>query len=375
MKYKKYIILLLPVLILSSCIVSFIPETDEDKDMLVVEGLITDQPGPYVIKLSKSQPLGTKESAKPVKGWQVKVLDDIGGIYTFTEKATGTYVSDPVKFRGIVGRSYTLSIRSSNTPQLTFESLPVELKKVPPIDSIYYEKKILKEGTNGGLPDEGCEVYLDTHDPENKSRFYRWEFNETWEFRLPFDVPNSRCWLSYNSVKINVKSTKAFAEDRVTKYPINFISNTSDRLKQKYSMLISQYSLSEDEFNYWDKLQNVTQQVGGLYDITPATIPSNIWCNEDPNELVLGYFSVSAVASKRIFIKDVFFGQINLYNDCISDTVSGSGVIPNLGVSVWVVLTLNDAFPPKRVLTDKQGCADCTVRGSKIKPLYWEDSK
>ena len=373
MKYNKHIFFLAAVLLLSSCIVQFIPETDEDKEMLVVEGLITDQPGPYTIKLSKSQPLGTKESAKPVKGWQVRVVDDEGQSYTFAEKTSGTYVSDPAKFRGMTGRSYTLKVRSSGSAPLTYESLPMELKTVPPIERIYYEKKILKEGVNGGLPDEGCEVYLDTSDPDNNCRFYRWEFNETWEFRLPFDVPNSRCWLSYNSSSINVKSTKAFAEDRVTKYPINFISNTSDRLKQKYSMLISQYSLSEDEFNYWDKLQNVTEQVGGLYDITPATIPSNIWCNEDPADLVLGYFSVSAVTSKRIFIKDVFYGQVNLYNDCISDTISGTGPIPNLGISVWVVLELNTSMPPDRVLTDKKGCADCTVRGSNVMPVYWED--
>jgi hypothetical protein len=249
----------------------------------------------------------------------------------------------------------------------------MELKPVPPIDSVYYEKKTIRMPVIGSKPDEGAQVYLDTHDPDNECRFYRWEFNETWEFRLPFDVPKNRCWLSYNSGVINVKSTSALAEDRVSRFPVNFISNSSDRLKVKYSMLVNQYSLTEEEFTYWDKVQKVTEQVGGLYDIIPSSIPSNLWCVEDPSEPVLGYFSVSAVKSKRIFIKEYFEGQPNLYRDCISDTLPGTGSIPGLGISIWVVVTLNETMPPLRVVTNIEGCADCTVRGSDIQPLFWND--
>jgi len=47
-----------------------------------------------------------------------------------------------------------------------YESLPVEMKPVPPIDSVYYEKKIISE-TAGITNEEGCQVYLNTHDPAN----------------------------------------------------------------------------------------------------------------------------------------------------------------------------------------------------------------
>jgi hypothetical protein len=308
-----------------------------------------------------------------VKGWQVRVVDDQGNSFSFAETGPGTYSSNPSVFRGIPGRRYTLKLRASGASSLSYESLPMELKPVPPIDSLYYEKKTIRMPVIGSKPDEGAQVYLDTHDPDNECRFYRWEFNETWEFRLPFDVPKNRCWLSYNSGTINVKSTTALAEDRVSRFPVNFISNSSDRLKVKYSMLVNQYSLSEEEFTYWDKLQKVTEQVGGLYDIIPSSIPSNIWCVEDPTQPVLGYFSVSAVKSERIFIKEYFEGQPNLYRDCISDTLPGTGNIPGLGVSVWVVVTLNETMPPLRVVTNIQGCADCTVRGSDVQPLFWND--
>ena len=55
-------------ILLTGCIVQFTPETEEEKELLVVEGLITDQPGPNTIKLSKSLPFGKKSEAKPLSG-------------------------------------------------------------------------------------------------------------------------------------------------------------------------------------------------------------------------------------------------------------------------------------------------------------------
>ena len=372
----QQIILFSFLLLINSCIVQFIPETDEDKELLVVEGLITDQPGTYTVKLSKSLPLGRKNVAKPVKGCIVKISDDQGQFYSLKETVAGTYVTDPAKFQGKIGRRYTLHINTNIAyNNLNYESFPMELKPVPPIDSLYYEKKTIRERNEISQAVEGCQVYLNTHDPANYCKFYRWEYSETWEFRLPYDVTNRICWISNNSGRINIKNTSVLEEDRINRYPLNFISNQTDRLKVKYSMLVNQYSLNEDEYLYWEKLQNISEQVGGLYDITPAAIPSNVYCLEDPNEKVLGYFSVSAVSSKRIFVKDYFSGLINLYNDCISDTIFGRAPIPNLNVTVWVIEDHMFELPSYRVITDNRGCADCTVRGTTKEPVFWKEGK
>jgi hypothetical protein len=374
MKRIQQISIILILLLINSCIVQFVPETEEDKELLVVEGLITDQPGPNTIKLSKSLPLGKKNVAKPFKGCLISISDDLGTYYNLTETVAGTYVTDPANFQGTVGRTYTLHI-STNTSfnNLNYESLPVEMKPVPSIDSVYYEKKIIRDKDGIWPAVEGCQIYLNTHDPSNICKFYRWEYSETWEFRLPYSVTNRICWLSANSDRINVKNTSILEEDRINRYPLSFISNQTDRLKVKYSILVNQYSLNEDEFLYWEKLQTISEDVGGLYDITPAAIPSNIWCNEDPNEKVLGYFSVSARSSKRIFIKDLFMGIINLYSECVSDTIFGRAPIPGVDVNVWILESYMDESPPYRLITDTKGCADCTVRGTNIEPPFWKD--
>lgn len=375
-KQIQKILLFSFLLLINGCIVQFIPETNEDQDLLVVEGLITDQHDINTVKLSKSLPLGRKIAAKPLKGCIVTISDDLKNIFSLKETVAGTYVTDSAKFQGTIGRRYTLHISTNAANNyLHYESLPMEMKPVPPIDSLFYEKKIIKEKDAVSLADEGCQVYINTHDPSNYCKFYRWEYSETWEFRLPYSVPNRVCWISGNSDRINIKNTSVLEEDRVNRYPLNFISNTTDRLKVKYSMLVNQYSLNEDEYLYWEKIQNITEQVGGLYDIIPAAIPSNVWCIENPNEKVLGYFSVSARSSKRIFIKDSFSGLINLYYDCPSDTIFGRGPIPSLNVSVWVIIDNLSSEPPNRVITFMRGCADCTVRGTIKEPVFWKEGK
>ena len=140
-------------------------------------------------------------------------------------------------------------------------------------------------------------------------------------------------------------------------------------------MLLNQFSLNEDEYLYWERLKNTIDQVGGLYDQVPTSIPNNVYCLENPNEKVLGYFSVSAKTSKRIFIKDSFAGLDTQYYNCVTDTVFGTGSIPGLNVSVWVIIDNTHDQPPMRMLTNERRCADCTERGTNIKPAFWDDGK
>jgi hypothetical protein len=376
MKPVKKILNISILLLLTSCITQFIPRTNEDKKILVVEGLITDQPDINTVKLSKSLPLGTRNSSTAVTGSIVSISDDLGNTYDLNENEPGTYVTDPSKFQGVIGRFYILHIRTNEDNVIVnYESVPTEMKPVPPIDSVYYEKVTLKE-TNGIINQQGCQIFLSTQDPANQTKFYRWEYKETWEFHLPYIYPQNRiCWLSDNSSTINVKNTSFLTENRIDRYPLNFISNLSDRLAVRYSILVNQYSLNEDEFTYWDKLRNITEEVGGLYDIIPSSVPSNVYCIDDPNAKVLGYFSVSASASKRIFIKDRFSGLIDQYTNCIDDTIYSGESIPNLDLYSWIIIVHTIPPPSYNIITKIKGCADCSVRGTIIKPDFWNEEK
>jgi hypothetical protein len=372
--------IIFPILfVLNSCISQFIPSEGISADLLVVEGLITDQPGQNIIKLSVSMPLGGRSIARPLSGGNVTVSDDMGNDYNLSETIEGTYVPD-ASFRGFVGRTYTLHVISGPTRNnINYISTRVLLKQVPPIDTVYYEKVVLGRAADGYSSDKGCQIYLATHDPVSQCKFYRWEYEETWEFSLPYIVPNNHCWTTEYSTNINIKNTSSLSEDKIVKFPLNFVTNKTDRLKEKYSILVKQYSLNEEEYGYLEKLQNTIEQVGSLYDMTPESIPSNILCIDRPEEKVLGYFSVSSIKSKRIFIKDQFRGIVNLYNDC-SNAVIGPVEEPvpvnlTLGVNAWVSIDHREPPPPYRIITFFKQCADCTARGTTVEPDFWKDSK
>jgi hypothetical protein len=81
----------------------------------------------------------------------------------------------------------------------------------------------------------------------------------------------------------------------------------------------------------------MSQDVGGLYDITPSAIPGNMFCVEDPGEQMLGYFSVSAKTSKRIYIDEIIRGLVNPYKECPADTFAINEPIPGLNVYRWII--------------------------------------
>jgi hypothetical protein len=362
------------LIVLTSCVTEFIPEVTEEKELLVVEGLITNQPETNTITLSKSLPLGKKSEARPFTGCIVRITDDLGNVHSLKEIGGGRYITDSTIFTGQIGRSYSLHI-STNTGfnNLTYESAPVQMLPVPPVDSLYYEKTVIAEPYENFSGIDGCQIYLNAHDPENICKYYRWNFEETWKIQLNFSIPNKVCYLSEKSNSIDIKTTTNYLESIVERHPVLFISNETDRLKNEYSIMVNQYSMSEDEYTYWEKLQNVTQETGGLYDIIPSSIPSNLICNENPEEKVLGYFSVSAKSTKRIFIVDQFAGIVDPYAKCVSDSFAYAP--PGLNETIWLLIPHPCSFPciTWYETTTDVNCTDCTLRGTTTKPDFWKE--
>lgn len=370
MRSQSFIRLILFLALASGCTVQFIPDIDENKELLVVEGMITDQNRVNRIRVSRSMPVGKPLVRKAVKGAVVTVTDENGVISTLKESPPGTYCTDSTKFRGHVGGRYSLDI---NTNFVNYSTDFIEMKPVPPISSVYYEKVAITASKDSTELEEGCRIYLDSYDPSKECLFFRWDYVETYEYHVPYDVINKVCWVTERSDRILIKNTSIYNQARISKYPILFITNKTDKLKERYSILINQYSLNESEYNFWEKVQNISQNVGGLYDITPVAVPGNIKCNTNLNETVLGYFSVSAVTQKRLFIKDKFIGLPGFYSYCATDTLKG--ILPGAGLNseFWVIEDYGDEIPPFWIVTTYRECADCTTKGTKVRPSFWNE--
>ena len=99
-------LLLFPLLVLS-CVTEFQPDTVSLPPSLVVEGQITDQPGPYTVKLTRTADYSYKAINLLETGAVVSIEDDQGNRETLREQAPGgVYQTRDAGIQGVAGRSY-----------------------------------------------------------------------------------------------------------------------------------------------------------------------------------------------------------------------------------------------------------------------------
>ena len=79
---------------------------------IVVEGYITDQPGPYTVKLTKTANYFDVNEFDNVSGATVTISDGAGNSEALAEQSPGVYEATAIQ--GVSGRTYTLTIDSED---------------------------------------------------------------------------------------------------------------------------------------------------------------------------------------------------------------------------------------------------------------------
>lgn len=407
-------ITIINVLILSSCIDPYTPKLAGYKTLLIVDGMITDENSAYTIRLSNTL---QDQNADPImiSDATVSVTDDIGNIFYLTSKGNGLYRSDSTVFRGNVGRKYVLHILTKENEE--YESVPCLMKPVAEIDSIYIarDEQLVNNSTES---DEGISIYLDSKKGSSNS-YYRWAFEEAWKFRVPnpqryvyiktklpdfpliLPIPTNDikefCWKYRRSDEILVRSIKEWQSGKIEKQPIYFISSLkSDRLLLEYSILVKQYSLSPEEYEFWNNLKQVNIGGGDIFARQPYAVISNIHRTNDPDERVLGYFQVSAVKQKikNIPYRDVALMGLHFYsNTCKTwqynplDFETKCRCPPKTWDDVYWYLSIQsdytfvrpiyfyaDSLLVKMEFTRPE-CGNCEVTGSRARTDFWNEIK
>ena len=393
----KQLILISFLLIISltTCIDPFYLELDDYESLLVVEGMITDELASNTIKLSRTF-LNVDASPDLVAHAEVYVLDENGVITVFHELEPGIYKSDSALFTGRVGGTYTLHIKTEDG--LEYISDSCTMTAVPRIDSVYYE--LDSELYDDGKVEElGLRIYLDAENRDEASQYLRWEFEEVWKFRVPYPiffqdlgymeykvkhVESDICWRYERSKQILIHSSVEQSSDLLSRKPIHFIaSGMSNRLLKQYSILVNQYSLSQEEFLFWEKLREITESGGDIFEKQPFPIEGNIRCINNGDEKVLGYFQVSAVKKQRMYITQSQVNELDIpayeysceriiyrtrqlhervYNDLMSD-----------GYVLFWVEESEFSGPPISFQFTSPECADCSQTGLPERPDFWVD--
>ncbi|MFC5407898.1 DUF4249 domain-containing protein [Larkinella bovis] len=288
----------------SSCLTPYQPETQSIGRALVVEGMITDQPGPYVVNLTYTADYTYTGLNLLVQGATVTLADNAGNQEVLTEIHPGSYQA--LSMHGMAGRSYQLSIRTADGKQ--YESTPERLKAAPPISRLTYEYQY------NPVPFENdkrntWEVYLDTKDPETPGDYYRWiwknyEFTAACRLSPSLNADGfytglpccSDCWdinQCYSNC-INISSDAAINGKSISRQYIMSVPFTS---RGMYYLEVEQQAISEGAFRFFNSVRKLVSNTGGLFDAAPATIGGNLKCVSHPDEAVYGYFGAAGVSA------------------------------------------------------------------------------
>lgn len=278
------------------------------KPQLVVDAFISDQPETYFVYLSNSSTSLKGYEDENITGAEVFVTDDEGNRYDFRDAGSGTYESDPFSFQGQAGRSYQLRIRLPDGRE--YASREETIQFVPEIDSIFARHENRSSITTIGseVDNWGMQTYVTTGSGSQEPGFYKWDWQETYEFQSPlFDpmsfTPPPICYQSGGPARyLNIASSADFSEDKIIGHPINFISKNTYKLQARYSLLLTQYSLTERAFTFWDNIKTQDESGSSVFAPPPSPIPGNIYNVNDSREAVLGIFQVSAVRRERFFL-------------------------------------------------------------------------
>jgi uncharacterized protein DUF4249 len=320
MKLKPFILIIAFVCAFHSCIDPVDFSEGDDSTNLVVDGMITSEPGPYAVYLTRTSDYNSYySSVQGVKGAIVMISDDLGNVELLTETYLhGIYKTDPGGIRGIPGRQYKLEIETPNGNH--YESDYELLSPVPDIDSVYYERQIIQELDERSVVRDvdGFQIYLKTIDPEGSKNYYMWNWTGTHEVHTqPEDFREdlwtaapkdccATCWVKETSSGISVYDDVETGGSRIISEPIEFVRirtrNGTRHFRGKYHIEVKQLSITKEAYEYWSSIETQISSSGSIFEPPPVAIIGNITNCDDPDNIVLGYFGASAMRTKSIFI-------------------------------------------------------------------------
>jgi len=383
LKPIKTILYVCATLCIQGCIEEYKPLIEvSNNDVFVISGMVTDEEGYHEIEVSLASDIYNPVFI-PVNGCDIQILDNEGNIFYSEDMDNGNYRVWIDQEYLKPGKSYKINVTTPQGLEITsdYEKMPDGAD----IDSIYYLIEN-KPTTDPEEPIMGIRFYTDMDGANNNSRYYRYTIEETWEYHSlypnygyytgslvsidPPDYSRFICWKTQMVPEIFVLSTMHLSNNSYLKFPLHYIKNTSEKLAHGYSLLLSQYALSEGAYFYWTKIKNNTMEEGGLYNTQPELIKGNLYNITNSDTKVLGYFTASSVSSKRIFIKEVTNLELDYPTRCVSHELrSGADGTIFYPPQRPVYLLLSNGYPVSWL---NDNCVDCTSRGgTTVKPDFW----
>ena len=280
----------------TACLDEFKVPLRQETEKLIVEGILTNDPANQYLRLSLTTQFGTFNNIEPVKGAYVELQasNSKTTVYRTIPGELGIYRPDDTNFKSTEGLTYTLYIKLQDGRE--FKSASQKMPKPVPI-----EKLTAVFNSNNRI---GFEVSLDFKDPKETENYYRWTGRGFYQriskgVRISFGpgVCCDRCWVLKEEKSINLYSDAIVNGGAIKGRAVYFSPFFT---LGKHLVEISQYNVSKETYQFWNRYKDQQVRRGTIFDPLPAPLLGNVVNIADPSDIALGYFEVSGVSKLRI---------------------------------------------------------------------------
>lgn len=279
MKYISVLLIAFSALCFWSCEKTVLLDLNQMPSKIVIEGLVTNQPGYQFVKVTRTDDFYGSGATPRVTDATVTVEDDLGNEFVYVHNpnnhadSSGYYVPT-IPFVGESGRTYHLTVIVSGE-QYEAED---RLYDVTSIDSL---KQQINNDEQADPKEDGkfYEVLMYAKEPQETSDYYLFKFyrNDTLKLYNPSDI--------------------YFADDKTLGEEINGVPSPV-YFAPEDSARVEMYSLSRNGFVFYSDLFNLINNDGGMFSPPPANSRTNL------SNGALGFFQVSSLNILGIRIKE-----------------------------------------------------------------------
>jgi hypothetical protein len=279
------------LMLLTACedVIDF--ETKEAPSLMVVDGWITNQPGPQTVTLTWSTTYFNGET-KAVTGADVSVTDDAGNVFVFDDlEGNGVYTWGQGKADTLarLGRTYVLHVKNGAEEYLASNVM----KRVPTIDSIVYQKETLPFKPEKG-PKDGFEV-----------QFYARDFEGVGDMYWIKPIVSGQVQIS-KVINISLAYDAAYnagspSDGLIFIQPLRTSITRDSLFSAGHSVGVELHSINEDGFNFLKQLREQASN-GGLFATPVVNVKSNVKNLNPQGPRALGFFGTSAVTRMETII-------------------------------------------------------------------------
>lgn len=237
------------LLSLTSCeeVIDYDLKTADEK--FVIEGLVTDQPGPYTVRLTTTKGY-LNQGHVPTADAELVTITDVESnvVDTLRRTAPGVYQTTPKLGTGQINHHYRLLVRRDGREQ-TAESL---LTSCSPIDSLSFKYKTPRTDL---VADSGYYATLYFYEPAGRGNYYR------------VNIYQNSTWRNRDEI---VTFDDEFYDGNYGDPEIGYDFRPGD------TITVEMRSIDKPTYDFYVGLSAAQQIQGTPFDSPPANAPTNI---------------------------------------------------------------------------------------------------